>query len=118
MCVQKLIKKLLKTRSLTNLQNNYSEDLPNSAKEVRQRIRNAVASLTIEGIRNHFKELRCRVELCAENSGNLIEYFYIQLSFDFFKNKYNIFSAFSFILMLSLPLCWKRLFNNRNGGFK
>jgi 5-methylcytosine-specific restriction endonuclease McrBC GTP-binding regulatory subunit McrB len=55
MGVQKLIKKFLKTGSLTNLQKNYREDLPNSAEEVKQRIRNAVALLTIEEIRNSYK---------------------------------------------------------------
>jgi deoxyxylulose-5-phosphate synthase len=42
MGVQKLIKKFNKK---CNLQEMYSEDLPNSAEELRQRIRNAVASL-------------------------------------------------------------------------
>jgi 5-methylcytosine-specific restriction endonuclease McrBC GTP-binding regulatory subunit McrB len=55
MGVQQLIKKFLKTGSLTNLQKNYREDLPNSAEEVKQRIRNAVALLTIEEIRNSYK---------------------------------------------------------------
>jgi hypothetical protein len=32
-------------------------------------MRNAVTSLTIEKIRNSFKELRCRVELYAEIDG-------------------------------------------------
>jgi hypothetical protein len=35
-------KKFLKTGSVTNLQKKYSEGLPNSAEELRQRIRNAV----------------------------------------------------------------------------
>jgi hypothetical protein len=67
-------KKFLKTGSVTNLQKNYSEDLPNSAEELRQRIRNRVASLIIiiHEIRNSFKELRYRVELCAKNGGELI----------------------------------------------
>jgi hypothetical protein len=47
MGVQKLIKKFLKTGLVTNLQKMYSEDLPKSAEEPRQRIINAVASLTI-----------------------------------------------------------------------
>jgi hypothetical protein len=44
----------------------YRENLPNSAEELRQRIRNSVASLTI-------KELRYRVELGAKNGGELVE---------------------------------------------
>jgi hypothetical protein len=32
-------------------------------------------------------KLRCRVELCGDNGGELIEYFHIQLSFDFFQKK-------------------------------
>jgi hydrogenase maturation factor HypE len=55
MGVQKLIKKFLKTGPVTNLQKNYSENVPNSVEELRQRIRNALASLTIEEIRNSFK---------------------------------------------------------------
>jgi hypothetical protein len=51
MGVQKLIKKFLKTGPVTNLQKNYSENVPNSAEE----LRNALASLTIEEIRNSFK---------------------------------------------------------------
>jgi hypothetical protein len=39
-------------------------------------------------------KLRCRVELCGENGGELIEYLYIQLSFDFFKKKYIFFLHF------------------------
>jgi hypothetical protein len=35
MGAQKLIKKFLKTGSVTNLQKNYSGDLPNSAEELR-----------------------------------------------------------------------------------
>jgi hypothetical protein len=62
MDVQKLIKNFLKTGSVTNLQKNNSEDLSNSPVELRQRIRNALASLTIEEIRNRFKKLRYRVE--------------------------------------------------------
>jgi hypothetical protein len=62
---------------VVNLHKKYSEDLPNSAEELRQRIRNAVEyHLTIiEEIRNSFKELRYRVELrvCAKNGGELIE---------------------------------------------
>jgi hypothetical protein len=42
----------------SNLQKNYFEDLPNSAEELRQRIKNAVALLTIEEIRGSFKELQ------------------------------------------------------------
>jgi hypothetical protein len=37
----------------------------------------------IMGVQN--LKLRCRVELCGENDGELIEYFYIQLSFDLKK---------------------------------
>jgi hypothetical protein len=58
MGVQKLITKFLKTGSVTNLQKNYCEDLPNSAEELRQRIKNAVGLLTIEEIRGSFKELQ------------------------------------------------------------
>jgi hypothetical protein len=60
---------------VTNLQKVCSEDLSNSAEELRQRLRNAlpIASLTIEEIRNSFKELRYRVELCAEKAVELIE---------------------------------------------
>jgi hypothetical protein len=43
--------------------------------------------------------------VCAEIGEELIEYFYIQLSFDFFPKKKKKLSEFSFILMLSLPLC-------------
>jgi hypothetical protein len=57
---------------VTNLQKSYSEDLLNSTEELRQGIRNTVASLTIEEMRNYFKELGCRVELCVENGGELI----------------------------------------------
>jgi hypothetical protein len=32
-------------------------------------------------------KLRCRVELCRENGGELIEYFYIQLAFNLKKQK-------------------------------
>jgi hypothetical protein len=39
----------------------------------------------------------------VEKTAELIEYLYIQLSFDFLKK--NIFSAFSFILRLRLRLC-------------
>jgi hypothetical protein len=59
-------KKFLKTGSVTNLQKKYSEGLPNSAEELRQRIRNAVVALTMEEIvLKNF--LRCGVELCAES---------------------------------------------------
>jgi hypothetical protein len=47
--------------------------LLNSAEELRQRIRNAVASLTTEEVGNSFKELQYRVELCAEKGRDLIE---------------------------------------------
>jgi hypothetical protein len=57
---------------VTNLQKMLSEDLHNSAEGLRQRIRNVVALLTIEEIRNSFKQLRNRVELCAENGAELI----------------------------------------------
>jgi hypothetical protein len=58
---------------VTNLQKMLSEDLHNGAEGLRQRIRNDVALLTIEEIRNSFKQLRNRVELCAENGAELIE---------------------------------------------
>jgi hypothetical protein len=49
--VQKLISyKFLKTESVTNLQKMFSEDLPNSAQDLSQHIRNVVASFTIEEI--------------------------------------------------------------------
>jgi hypothetical protein len=50
--MQKLIKKFLKIESVTNLQKMLSEDLHNGAEGLRQRIRNVVALLTIEEIRN------------------------------------------------------------------
>jgi hypothetical protein len=51
MGVQKLISyKFLKTESVTNLQKMFSEDLPNSAQDLSQHIRNVVASFTIEEI--------------------------------------------------------------------
>jgi hypothetical protein len=43
----------------------FNEKFPN----IVSRMRNAVTSLTIEKIRNSFKELRCRVELYAEIDG-------------------------------------------------
>jgi hypothetical protein len=57
MGVQKLIEKFLKTGSVNNLILiiiilNIREDMTNCAEELRQHIRNAVASLTIEEIRN------------------------------------------------------------------
>jgi hypothetical protein len=58
---------------VTNLQKMLSEDLHNGAEGLRQRIRNVVALLTIEEIRNSFKQLRNRVELSAENGAELIE---------------------------------------------
>jgi hypothetical protein len=42
------VQKLIKTGSVTNLQKIYSEYLPNSAEQLKQRIRNTVALLTIE----------------------------------------------------------------------
>jgi hypothetical protein len=50
-----------------------SEDLHNGDEGLRQRIRKDVALLTIEEIRNCFKQLRNRVESCAENGAELIE---------------------------------------------
>jgi hypothetical protein len=58
---------------VTNLQKMLSEDLHNGAEGLRQRIRKDVALLTIEEIRNSFKQLRNRVESCAENGAELIE---------------------------------------------
>jgi hypothetical protein len=46
--------------------------VPNSAEELRH-IRNAAASLTIEEIPNNLKKIRCSVELCTENGGELID---------------------------------------------
>jgi hypothetical protein len=57
---------------VTNLQKMLSEDLHDGAEGLRQRIRNDVTLLTIEEIRNSFKQLRNRVELCAENGAELI----------------------------------------------
>lgn len=51
----------------------YKEDLPNNIEVLKNRIRDAVVSLTIEEIRRSYKELRVRIELCAERGGGLIE---------------------------------------------
>lgn len=51
----------------------YREQLPNNVEILKNRIRDAVSSLTIEEIRKSYNELRLRVELCAERGGGLIE---------------------------------------------
>lgn len=51
----------------------YMDNVPNNVEVLKNRIRDAVASLTLEEIRNSYKELRLRVELCAERGGDLIE---------------------------------------------
>lgn len=51
----------------------YKENLPNNVEILKNRIRDAIASLTIQEIRNSYKELRLRIELCAERGGGLIE---------------------------------------------
>jgi hypothetical protein len=52
----------------------YSEDLLNSDEELRQPIRNAVASSTIEEVPNSLRNFNTyRIKLYAEKGGELIE---------------------------------------------
>lgn len=51
----------------------YSEPLDNDEEQLKNRIQNAVQSLSILEIRRSFNEFRARIEICAEKGGALFE---------------------------------------------
>lgn len=51
----------------------YAELLPNDSDFLKNRIRAAINSITIDEIRRSFSEFRTRIELCAQKGGGLIE---------------------------------------------
>lgn len=50
----------------------YSEPLPNDRELLKQRIRNACNSLTIQEIRNSYQRFREDIEKCFENECHLV----------------------------------------------
>lgn len=51
----------------------YANNLPPNVEYLKERIRDAVTSLTLEEIRRSYRELRRRLELCVEKGGEWIE---------------------------------------------
>lgn len=51
----------------------YANDLPPNVERLKEKIRDAVASLPLEEIRNSYRELRRRLELCVHEGGEWIE---------------------------------------------
>lgn len=51
----------------------YSEPLDHDEEQLKQRIRDAIRSLSVEEIRRSYDELRFRVEMCADLGGALFE---------------------------------------------
>lgn len=51
----------------------YANDIPPNMENLKERIRDAVASLTLEEIRKAYRKFRGRLELCVEKGGEWIE---------------------------------------------
>jgi len=51
----------------------YSKNLPPNVENLKEMIRDAVSSLTLNEIRRSYKELRRRLEVCAQRGGDWVE---------------------------------------------